>query len=122
MIGGLSWGFSSLGTGLVNCAKSLFKSREGQDLESGLPLIENINKDSKKYFNLYKIMLDNTIEKKEIALQLKNKYCDIMNDINEIMNETIKLKYNRFLQRFCYNKIFTPDMCRFIINVRNNKF
>lgn len=43
MIGGLSWGFSSLGTGLVNCAKSLFKSREGQDLESGLPLIENIN-------------------------------------------------------------------------------
>ena len=79
-------------------------------------LIENINKDSKKDFNLYKIMLDNTIEKKEIALQLKNKYGDIMNDINEIMNETIKLKYNRFLQRFCYNKIFTPDMCRFIIN------
>ena len=32
-------GFSSLGAGLVNCAKSLFKSKEGQDLESG-PLLE----------------------------------------------------------------------------------
>ena len=39
-----------------------------------------------------------------------------MDDINEIMNDTIKLKYNRFLQRFCYNKIYTPDMCKFIIN------
>ena len=32
-------GFSSLGTGLVNCVKSLFKSKEGPDLESG-PLLE----------------------------------------------------------------------------------
>jgi hypothetical protein len=39
-----------------------------------------------------------------------------MDDINEIMNDNIKLKYNRFLQRFCYNKIYTPDICNFIIN------
>jgi hypothetical protein len=32
------------------------------------------------------------------------------------MNDKIKLKYNRFLQRFCYNKIYTPDICNYIIN------
>ena len=37
-------GFSSLGTGLVNCVKSLFKSKEGQDLESG-PLLETRSRD-----------------------------------------------------------------------------
>ena len=39
-----------------------------------------------------------------------------MDDINEIMNETIKLKYNRFLQRFHYTKVYTPDICKYIIN------
>ena len=38
-----------------------------------------------------------------------------MDDINEIMDDKIKLKYNRFLQRFLYNKIYTPDTCHFII-------
>jgi hypothetical protein len=75
-------------------------------------LIQSRNTD----FNSYKIQFDNTIEKKEIELQLKNKYGDIIDDINEIMNDKIKLKYNRFLQRFCYNKIYTPDICNYIIN------
>jgi hypothetical protein len=75
-------------------------------------LIEGRNED----FNTYKIQFDNTIEKKELELQLKNKYGDIIDDINEITNEKIKLKYNRFLQRFCYNKIYTSDMCNYIIN------
>ena len=39
---------------------------------------------------------------------------NIIDDINEIMNKT--LKYNRFMQRFKYSKIYTPDMCRYIIN------
>jgi hypothetical protein len=68
------------------------------------------------HFDSYKIQFDATIEKKEIELQLKNKYGDIIDDINEIMNDKIKLKYNRFLQRFCYNKIYTPDICNYIIN------
>lgn len=64
----------------------------------------------------FKFVLDKTIEKKELDIQLKNKYGDIMDDINEIMNDEIKLKYNRFLQRFQYTKIYTPDICHFIIN------
>jgi hypothetical protein len=83
-------------------------------------LIENVSEDVSENVNepntTFKIVLDTTIEKKELDSKLKNKYGDVMDDINEIMNETIKLKYNRFLQRFCYNKIYTPDMCKFIIN------
>jgi hypothetical protein len=76
-------------------------------------LIKNIEEDDK---TAYKFVLDTTIEKKQIDMQLKNKYGDIMDDINEIMNENNKLKYNRFLQRFHYTKIYTPDICHFIIN------
>ncbi len=64
----------------------------------------------------YRFVLDNTLEKKELDMKLKNAYGDIIDDINEIMNETIQLKYNRFLQRFHYTKVYTPDICRFIIN------
>ena len=63
----------------------------------------------------YMFVIDNTLEKKELELKLKNTYGDIVDDINEIMNETIKLKYNRFLQRFSFAKVYTPDICRFII-------
>jgi hypothetical protein len=52
--------------------------------------------------------------------QLKNKYSDIMLDIAEITDETTVFKYNRFLQRFHYAKIYTPDICRFIINECEN--
>lgn len=64
----------------------------------------------------YKFILDSTIERKEIELKLKNKYGDIMDDINNIMDENANLKYNRFLQRFHYEKVYNPDICRYIIN------
>ena len=64
----------------------------------------------------YKFILDSTIERKEIEIKLKNKYGDIIDDINEIMDEKANLKYNRFLQRFHYTKVYTPDICRYIIN------
>ena len=78
-------------------------------------LIKNIEEE-KNIYTAYKFVLDTTIEKKQMDMQLKNKYGDIVDDINEIMNETIKLKYNRFLQRFHYTKVYTPDICHFIIN------
>ena len=77
-------------------------------------LIKNIEDD--EYNTAYKFVLDTTIEKKQLDMQLKNKYGDIIDDINEIMNDTINLKYNRFLQRFHYTKVYTPDICRFIVN------
>lgn len=77
---------------------------------------ELINNAIEEDNTVYKFVLDETIEKKQMEIQLKNKYGDIMDDINEIMNAKIKLKYNRFLQRFHYTKIYTPDICRFIIN------
>ena len=72
----------------------------------------HIDLDISSYF----FVLDTTIEKKKQDLKLKNKYGNIIDDINEIMNEKISLKYNRFLQRFSYNKIYTVDMCRYIIS------
>jgi hypothetical protein len=64
----------------------------------------------------FKFVLDKNAEAKKIQLQLKNKYGDIIDDINEIMDEKANLKYNRFLQRFHYEKVYTPDICRYIIN------
>jgi len=74
-----------------------------------------INFDNSKK-TCYKFVLDNDIERKQINLQLKNKYGDIIDDINEIMDEKSNLKYNRFLQRFHYEKVYTPDICRYLIN------
>ena len=74
-----------------------------------------INFDNSKK-TCYKFVLDNSIERKQINLQLKNKYGDIIDDINEIMDEKRNLKYNRFLQRFHYEKVYTPDICRYLIN------
>jgi hypothetical protein len=77
-------------------------------------LIKDINTNENP--NTYKFVLDTTIEQKQLETKLKNKYGDVMDDVNEIMDEKIKLKYNRFLQRFHYTKVYTPDICRFIIN------
>ena len=63
----------------------------------------------------YTFTLEKTVEQ-QLSSQLKNKYSDIMVDIAEITDETTVFKYNRFLQRFHYTKIYTPDICRFIIN------
>lgn len=65
--------------------------------------------------NIYKLFLDDNCTKKETNSKLKNKYGDIINDINEILdNENIK--YNRFLQRFTYNNFYNSDVCKWIIN------
>jgi len=68
----------------------------------------------------FKFILDKSINEKKKEVELKNKYGDIMDDIVEIQDKTIDLKYNRFLQRFTYSKVYSPDMCRFIINESEN--
>ena len=47
---------------------------------------------------------------------LKTKYGDVIEDFNSIMDETHEIKYNRFLQRFTYNQVYSADMCQYIIN------
>ena len=79
----------------------------------------NINASSDT--STYNFALENKSQpsnKKEETLNLKkkDKFENIMSDINEIMNKKIDLKYNRFLQRFNYTNIYTPDVCRYIIN------
>ena len=64
----------------------------------------------------YKFVLDKNIEANKLQDQLKNKYGNIIDDINEIMREDNNIKYNRFLQRFHYEKVYTSDICRYIIN------
>jgi hypothetical protein len=73
--------------------------------------------ESKKNENnhTFKILLDKTIKQDELNAKLKNEYGNIIDDYDEIMRETNAIKYNRFLQRFTYTKIYSPDMCRYII-------
>jgi hypothetical protein len=59
----------------------------------------------------YKFIKQSEINTKKT---IKQKNLSLKNDINEIINS--KNKYNRFIQRFQYNKIYTPDMCKYIIN------
>ena len=77
---------------------------------------EYINNITDKKINSYKFVLDTTIETKKINTILKNKYGDIIDDINEIMNNNKMIKYNRFLQRFHFTKVYTSDICKYIIN------
>lgn len=64
----------------------------------------------------FKIVLDKNIEANKLQSQLKNKYGNVIDDVNEIMRENNNIKYNRFLQRFHYEKVYTPDICKYIIN------
>ena len=64
----------------------------------------------------FKFILDHSIMEEKKHAELKYKYGVIMDDIQEIMNPNINLKYNRFLQRFSFPKIYSADMCRYIIN------
>jgi hypothetical protein len=64
----------------------------------------------------YKVFLDETIEQKKLESQLKTKYGNILEDIEELTNETKTIKYNRFLQRFIYPKIYCTNVCSWIIN------
>lgn len=66
-------------------------------------------------FNIYKLFLDNIIEKEIITSKLKTKYGDIINDINEITTNEY-LKYNRFLQRFMYKSFYNKEICNWIID------
>jgi hypothetical protein len=70
----------------------------------------------KKFINpnvySYKFIKDSGTDKKTSLKSIESSA--LINDIHEIMNSNIK--YNRFIQRFQYNKIYTPDMCRYIIN------
>jgi hypothetical protein len=68
----------------------------------------------------FKITLNKETEKTKLEKELKNKYGNIIDDINSIMDETVVIRYNRFLQRFSYPKIFTNDICRWIINESEN--
>ena len=63
----------------------------------------------------YKYFLDETIEIRKMEIQLKTKYGNIVEDVKVLMEETNTIKYNRFLQRFIYPKIFCPNVCSWII-------
>jgi hypothetical protein len=63
----------------------------------------------------YKFIVDTQIEQQKLTNELKIKYGNIIDDFNEIMKPEFNIKYNRFLQRFQYPKIYTPEMCSFII-------
>jgi len=76
--------------------------------------INNLFKDNVS--SCFKFIRNNNEEQEKLEASLKTKYGDIINDINFIMNETNNIKYNRFLQRFQYKKIYSPDICRWIIN------
>jgi len=58
-----------------------------------------------------KVIIGTTTEKQ---INKSRERQNIFDDIKEIMNPD--LKYNRFMQRFKYSKIYTPEMCRYIIN------
>ena len=65
----------------------------------------------------FKFILDNSIKEDKKHADLKAKYGGIMDDIRDIQYNDTNLKYNnRFLQRFSFPKIYSADMCRYIIN------
>jgi len=63
----------------------------------------------------FKFVLDNSIKEKHKHVELKNKYGDVMDDFKAIMDKTIDLKYNRFLQRFTYPNTYSSDICNYIV-------
>jgi hypothetical protein len=64
------------------------------------------NEKDENHIHNYKVFLDETIEQKKLESQLKTKYGNVLDDIKELMEETNPIKYNRFLQRFIYSKIY----------------
>jgi hypothetical protein len=95
--------------------KLLYKKEINLFLEFG----KLINKDELLIDNItscIKFVRNDNKEIEELENSLKNKYGNIIDDINEIMNTSSPIKYNRFLQRFYYNNIYSPDICKWIIN------
>lgn len=79
-------------------------------------IVDNSESESENKITNYKIFLDETIEVKKLESQLKTKYGYIVEDAKELMDDNAPIKYNRFLQRFVYHKIYCPNVCTWIIN------
>ena len=77
--------------------------------------LDNAAEHATKNVNTFKFVLDNSIKEKQKHVELKNKYGDIMDDFKAIMDKTIDLKYNRFLQRFTYPNTYSSDICNYIV-------
>jgi len=101
---------------------NLFENILYNPSECGFKIFDKIinhketNSSSKSAIHNYIVFLDETIEEKKLESQLKTKYGNILEDANELMHETKTIKYNRFLQRFIYSKIYCPNVCTWLIN------
>jgi len=84
-------------------------------------LISDKLKENKYIFEI-NCLSNNDIEKEETnnIINLKNNRENIINEINEIIKleniDSDLLLYNRFLQRFVYKNIYSPNVCEWIIN------
>jgi hypothetical protein len=92
-------------------------------------LLYNCDGDSCYRFNKYTKLnnnssfifkLDKTISIKLNDEFLKVRHGNVIDDYIALRDKTIDLKYNRFLQRFIYEKMYTPEMCKFIIRECEN--
>jgi hypothetical protein len=98
----------------------LYKRNENVFTEFASILKYN-EKDDNHIIHNYKLFLDESIEQKKLESQLKTKYGNILEDMEELMNENKLIKYNnRFLQRFLHPKIYCPNVCSWIINECEN--
>jgi len=70
----------------------------------------------KDYLNdsIFHFEVDKSIKIKTYKLKINSD--DIANDIDEIINERDTIKYNRFLQRFTFNNLYSYDLSSYIIN------
>lgn len=76
-------------------------------------LITNYVGDAKNSTFVFEV--DKSIKRNAHIDKLKNTYGDIIVDYEAITNEKNEFKYNRFLQRFQYENVYSIDTCRFII-------
>jgi len=54
--------------------------------------------------------------KNNLQLSLNHDQKNIAGDIQYILDHVTNIKYNRFFQRFLFSNIYTPDICKWIIN------